>query len=191
MTEVVSFRPTDEMEEEIQRETDLADGDLSRSLAAKRLAGEAVEARNTPFWYRRDMSRRHRAQIEDARDDAEDDDDVVEKLLVKAVEAEREDALDAVGAGDELREKVEQKREDGETLEAAVTRLIRKAAERKERTFFDEVKLTASIVALMLLSSGITAYRGFGIALSVIILMTIYSLAYPYVAPIIAKRFGV
>jgi hypothetical protein len=129
MTEVVSFRPTDEIEEEIQRERDLADDDLSRSLAAKGLAGEAVEARNTPFWYRRDMSRRHRAQIENARDDGEEDDDVVKKLLVEAVGARREDGLDAIGASDELREAVEERREEGESLDGAVERLLRTGVE--------------------------------------------------------------
>lgn len=125
MTDVVSFRPTEDMEEEIERERALADGDLSRSLAAKGLVGETVEARNTAFWFRRDIPRRYAAQMEDARLDGEDDDDVVEKLLIEAVKARREDVLDALDAAPELREAVEAEQSEGETLRETTLRLLR------------------------------------------------------------------
>jgi len=189
MTEVVSFRPTDEIEEEIQRERDFADGDLSRSLAAKGLAAEAVEARNTPFWYRRDMSRRHRAQIENARDDGEDDDDVVEKLLVEAVQARREDGLDAIGASDELRELVETNREDGEALDAAVARLARRGAEMRT-TYRGVITFTAGIGALMLVSVLITVYFGAPSAISAIGFMLFLALLYPAIRPVVERRLG-
>jgi hypothetical protein len=68
--------------------------------------------------------------LEDEREFYDDEEDILREVVEDGLTARRGDALDAIGADEELREDVEARRWENESLDEAVRRLIREGGER-------------------------------------------------------------
>jgi hypothetical protein len=91
---------------------------------------DGIRKREEPLYIRLGFSNPLRAQLEDEREVGQDPAEFLEEVAEDGLEARRTDALDAIGASDELRARVESVRKEDESLEAVLRRLIRVGAER-------------------------------------------------------------
>jgi hypothetical protein len=193
MSGVISFRTDDEVVDTVDRIAEQSDEDVSRALVTKRLVEEAVEARETPLWFQLGMSNHDAAQLRALQNTGETEEDVARDLLTDALEARDEDALDAIGASDELREAVEEHREEGESLDGAVERLLRVGVdgERPEPDLTERMGIGVAVALLGLLF--VVAYVTYGPLGPIVAAVggIVYFPAYPYLHDLVRRAVAV
>jgi len=102
----------------------------SKSEFLRRLLDDGLDAREKSTYEQAGLSQPLAARLEDEKGFYQDDVEILHEVIEEGLVARRGDALDAIGAGDELREFVEARREEGESLDDTVRRLIREGGER-------------------------------------------------------------
>lgn len=102
----------------------------SKSEFLRRLLDDGLDAREKSTYEHAGLSQPLAARLEDEKGFYQDDEEILHEVIEEGLVARRGDALDAIGAGDELREFVEARREEGESLDDTVRRLIREGGER-------------------------------------------------------------
>jgi len=163
MSRVVSAQIRGDLLERFEREEPSEDDDMPRSEYVRGLLDDGL----TPLYARLGVENPPDgldpvgARLEDAREPGEEEAEVVRRFLREAITARNEDALDKIGADDDLRAAVEGVQEDGEALDDAVRRLVREGVEAdtsdptlKDRVVLAAVFMIAAIIPTALAGTG-------------------------------------
>jgi len=130
MTTVITVKVKGDLEDRYLDAKDKLGEEKTKSDLVRELIQAGFRERDVPLFARLDLPNRVAAQMEDDRERGESDEVVIRRFITEAVDAREANVLDAIDAGEDLRDIVKEEQKQGETLDDAVRRLRRIGAEQ-------------------------------------------------------------
>jgi len=129
MTTVITVKVKGDLEDRYLDAKDKLGEEKTKSDLVRELMKAGFRERDVPLFARLDLPNRVAAQMEDDRERGESDEVVIRRFITEAVDAREANVLDAIDAGEDLRDIVKEEQKQGESLDDAVRRLVRAGAE--------------------------------------------------------------
>lgn len=129
---VLGARVTGERRERYEAAKEGEDGEISNADFLRALIDDGLDHREKTVYERLGCEDWVSARLEAERGPEESRERVIARFLAEAIELHDQDELDALGAGDDLRDRVEAAAEEDEPLDVTIRHLLRDGLERVE-----------------------------------------------------------